>query len=159
MQVEAIGRGEPISSLQPGQCCFFDSSRGLQFGMLTQDGNQKALLVFAQADDGRSPWVITGGLPTNVLVINDVQVRTDWKSAALGAAMELGQITSSAGSFYMRAALRRVETVTINVGSGMLEDPAPLGAIFHYTRWSVGFVRDGKWLSIVDFPFATGSST
>ncbi|MET4153507.1 hypothetical protein [Bradyrhizobium sp. RT7b] len=153
MQVETIGRAEQLSNLNPGQCFFLESRHGPQFGLLTQDGNHKALAVFAKPDDDRGPWVITGGLPQNLLVIDDVRIRTDWTSLAFGAAHELGAITSAAGNFYMRAALRKIETVTINLASGMLEDPPSVGPIFHYTRWSAGIVRDNKWMPIVEFPF------
>lgn len=153
MQVEAIGRNEQLSTLKPGQCFFFDSSSGMRLGILTRDGAQKAFLVLAKADDNRSPWIITGNLASNLVVIDDVRIRTDWTSLAFGAATDLGQITSSGGNFYMRAALRKMETVTINLASGILEDPPPVGPIFHYTRWSAGIVRDNKWLSLIEFPF------
>ncbi|QOZ65893.1 hypothetical protein [Bradyrhizobium arachidis] len=105
------------------------------------------------AGDGRSPWVITGGLSQNLLVVDDIRIRTDAASLAFGAAIELGEITSVGGNFYLRAALRKMETVTINIGSGRLEDPPPLGPIFHYTRWSAGVVRDKP---LIEFPFAKG---
>ncbi|RTE88353.1 hypothetical protein D6B98_36485 [Bradyrhizobium sp. LVM 105] len=157
MQVDTIGRPEQLSNVQPGECIFFDSSNGMRFGMLTKDGNQKGFLVFAKSDDGRAPWVITGGLPQNVLVVDKVQIRADWTSAAISAASQIGEITSAAGNFYMRAALRKMETVSINLASGLLDDPPSLGPIFHYARWSAGLVRDGKWLSLVEFPFTKGS--
>lgn len=73
MQVDVLGRPEQLNNVQPGESFFFDSSIGMRFGMLTKDGNQKGFLVFAVSNDDRAPWVITGGGPQNLLVVDNVR--------------------------------------------------------------------------------------
>ncbi|WP_426433789.1 hypothetical protein [Bradyrhizobium genosp. P] len=160
MDVEAIGRPEQLANLRSGQCFFFDSGYGPRLGMLSQDESNNGFLVFGKPDeDDRGPWVITGGLPQTLLVVDDIRIRTDWTSLESGAAVDLGSITSAAGSFYMRAALRGIETATINLVSGLLEQIPSSGAVFHYTRWGAGIIRDNKWLSLVEFPFKNPPSS
>jgi hypothetical protein len=153
MQVETLGRPEQVSNLQPGQCFFFDSGDGIQFGMLTKDAARPGFLIFARSAD-RTPWVVTGGLPQNVLALPDVKIRTHSTSLGFGAASALGEITSAGGNFYLRAALRKMETVTINLRSGLLEDPPPLGPIVHYSKWSAGVATSNEWQPLIEFPFS-----
>jgi hypothetical protein len=97
--------------------------------------------------------VITGGLPHSVLVIDDIRINTDWTSVAFGKASQLGAITNVGGQFYMRAAFQKLDVVSVNILTGLPEDPPSSKPVCHYARWTAGVLRDKKWLPLVEFPF------
>jgi hypothetical protein len=100
--------------------------------------------------------VTTDQIPSSVLVVPNVQIRTDWTSIAFGAAAEIGAITRVDGGFYMEAAFRKAETLTINLTSGELANLPQSGLTVHFTRWTAGIEKHGQWLPLVEFPFKNG---
>jgi hypothetical protein len=141
MIVDALGTLSRSSDINPGSCFFFDSGNGRRFGLLTEDTGHRGILILSNQDVERAPWIATGPLPSTMVAVPDVRIRTDWTSLTFGSAPELGEIARSCNSLYMRAALRKLEIVTINLGSGMLEDHPQTGSLVHFTRWTAGIIN------------------
>jgi hypothetical protein len=58
---------------------------------------------------------------------------------------------SAGGNFYMSAALRWLESITINVQTDLIEKPPQTGAFVHYPRWSAVVFAHDEWFSIFEF--------
>lgn len=152
MLVEAVGTPVAVSALQPGQCFFFGRDGIAAFAILSTDGQgHNAAAVFSHEEGERTPWIAIGGLPSTVLLVDGAIIRPNLSSLTFGeASLPLGAITNAGGSFYMSAALRRIETVTINLQTGMMERPPQTGASVHFPSWSVGIFHRDEWLCIFE---------
>lgn len=153
MHVEVIGQSGRLSDLEAGQCFFFESRGKTTFAIYTVDEHgHKAALVFSREGGDRLPWVAVGGLPQTVLVVQGAQIRTDPSSLAFSSSLPLGHVIVAGGRSYVGAALRKIDTVTVNVETGMTEDIPHTGMFVHFGRWSVGIPDGPRWIKVFDFP-------
>jgi hypothetical protein len=157
MHVEAIGQSARSSDLEVGQCFFFESDGKPTFAIYTGDDHgHKAALVFSREGGDRLPWVLVGGLPQTILIVQGAQIRTDSVSLAFSSSPPPGHVIVAGGRFYIGAALRK-ETVTVNLETGMTEDIPHTGMFVHFGRWSVGIPDGPRWITVFDFPLTEPS--
>jgi hypothetical protein len=155
MHVEAIGQPGRLADIEPGQCFFFESRGMPVFAISTADDHgHKAAIVFSREGGDRLPWVATGGLPQAVLIVQGAQIRTDAASLAFSSSLPLGHLIVSGGKYYVGAALKKFDTVTVNLETGLTEDIPPTGTFVHFGRWSVGIPVGPRWMTVFDYPLA-----
>ncbi|RXG96365.1 hypothetical protein [Bradyrhizobium zhanjiangense] len=154
MYVEAIGVLAGQSELNAGDCFFFDDRGRTIFAICTKEGEgrHKAAVVFSREGGDRLPWIATGGLPHTVLRTQILQIRTDPSSLAFGNSLPLGHVIVAGGAFYIAAAFRKIDTVTINLSTGITEELPLTGVFVSFSRWSAGIVDGDRWIPVFNFP-------
>ncbi|MDI4231484.1 hypothetical protein OZ411_01480 [Bradyrhizobium sp. Arg237L] len=154
MHVEAIGHAKQASDLKAGDCFFFDERKKSTFAIRTAEKHgHMASIVFSREGE-RTPMAIVGGLPSTVLVVRGAQIRTEPTSLAFSSSIPLGDILVVENRFYVAAAFRRIEVVTVNLQTGLTEDVPSTGAYVHFSRWSVGIPDGQRWIPVFDFPLS-----
>jgi hypothetical protein len=158
MLVESIGTPVASSTLQPGQCFFFQRDSKSTFAILSVDEGTRAAVVFSEEVGERTPWIILGALPSNVLLVDGAIIRPEWSSLTFQqATLPLGAITNASGRFYVSAALHRHQIVTIDVQTGMLGEPPQRGPTVYFPIWSAGIFDRDKWVPLFKFPITPAS--
>ncbi|MCK1733914.1 hypothetical protein IVA79_08085 [Bradyrhizobium sp. 138] len=156
MQIEAIGTAARRADLIPGDCFFFHDGKQSAFAIWSkeEEGGHTAAIVFSREGGDRLPWAATAGLPHTILLTRPLLLRSDPTSVTFGNEVPLGNLITAGGSFYLAAALGRIDVVTINIVTGMTENIPNTGSFVSFSRWAAGIVEGERWIPVFEFPLS-----
>ena len=123
------------------------------FGMVvkTSDGNPAAF-VFSVRDDCGVPWVATGDHSHTVLQLSGIELRPDLHSVHFNRPV-VGELVSANDKLYMKGTVPSAygDELTIDLSKGVAEiiGEVPRAS---FSRWTAGFVLDGKWETLFEYP-------
>ncbi|MGY4351241.1 hypothetical protein ACVWXM_007734 [Bradyrhizobium sp. GM7.3] len=157
MEIESIGTAAKLADLSPGDCFFFNEGERPAFAIWSreEEGAHTAAIVFSREGGDRLPRALTAGLPHTILITRPLLIRSDPSSLTFGNELPLGNLISAGGSFYLAAALGRIDVVTINLANGMTESIPNNGSFVSFSRWSAGLVEGERWIPLFEFPLHT----
>ena len=155
MDVQSYGEGVQFSQLKPGDCFLFSIHNKNEFGISIRSENKTMLIfIFDKPGGHQVPRVTSDGYPYQLLRILSPILRPDPKSLHFNSPT-IGELISGGGKFYLKGCDARTrEEWTANLKEGVRETIPEGLLVVSYSRWSVGHILDGVWISIFDFDSA-----
>jgi hypothetical protein len=147
VEVRSIYTAAKFSDLDAGEGFFFGINP-FYFAIRVVDDQQKAGMLsfqdFGDANLGPNVYLSSDDLPSTVLRVHGLTIRTEKESLSL-VDTGYGSILSVGSQFYIRSAYSGV-----NVSSGKLEK-APNSRPIYFKKWSAGVIWDEKWVPLFEF--------
>src|SRR5262249_53998058 len=150
MKVACGGTPISFSALNPGDCCYFETSQHRVFAIAVKSGDRLAAFEFVSLQ-GRTPWATYGGHPSTVFRLDGAILRPDLASLSFKPPT-YGDLISANGKYYMRGAVQTPNRWFINLESGEHEVFNDTGPYAVFSRWSVGWIQNSQWVSLFEFP-------